>query len=66
MNILKGRLNRREMSRFVGVKSRDVDRGLANLANLGYIEYKKMKGGKFLFILYPEPVTVRGLELGNN
>ena len=64
MNILKGKLNKREMSRFVGVKSRDVDKSLANLSNQGYLKYKKIKGGRYQFILYPEPV--RELELGNN
>ena len=56
MNILKGKLGKRRMAKFAGVKCQDVDRSLANLASLGYIEYKKIKGGKYQFILYPEPV----------
>ena len=56
MNIMKGKLGKREMAKFAGVKCQDVDRSLANLASLGYLEYKKMKGGIYQFILYPEPV----------
>ena len=66
MNILSGKLGKREMSRFVGVKSCDVDEGLAKLVNLGYLKYRKIKGGKYKFTLYPLPVTVRKLELRNN
>ena len=63
MNILKGKLNRKDMSRFVGVKSREVDKSLTRLSNLGYIKYRKIKGGNYRFILYPEPVNE--LELKN-
>jgi len=63
MNILKGKLGKRKMAKFAGVKIKDVDRSLANLASLGYLEYKKLKGGKYQFILYPEPV--KELQLGN-
>ena len=55
MNILRGVLNRVEMARFVGVKSRKVDQSLSRLADLGYIEYRKIKGG-YKFTLYPSPV----------
>ncbi len=61
MNILSGKLNKREMSRFIG--SREVDKSLDRLSDLGYIKYRKIKGGKYQFILYPEPV--RELELNN-
>ena len=64
MNILKGKLGKREMAKFAGVKCRDVDKSLANLASLGYIEYKKIKGGEYTFILYPHPVRIR--ELNND
>ncbi|MBA7543149.1 hypothetical protein ES705_35476 [subsurface metagenome] len=63
MNILKGKLNKKEMARFAGVKIKDVDRSLANLANMGYLKFKKIKGGKYQFMLYPEPVRIRELEL---
>lgn len=56
MNILKGKLNKKEMAKFTGVKSRELDRSLAHLVSLGYLKYKKIKGGKYQFILYPEPV----------
>jgi len=61
MNILKGILNRKEMSRFAGVKPRELDKSLARLADQGYLKYGKIKGGKYQFILYPRPV--RELEL---
>jgi len=64
MNILKGKLNKREMSRFVGVKSCDVDKSLANLSNQGYLKYKKIKGGRYQFVLYPEPVKELTLSNG--
>jgi len=65
MNILKGKLNRKEMAKFAGVETlSDVDKSLANLASLGYLKYKKIKGGKYQFILYPEPV--RELTLSND
>ncbi|MBA7591858.1 hypothetical protein ES708_34027 [subsurface metagenome] len=44
------------MAKFAGVKVKDIDRSLVNLANLGYLEYRKVKGGEYQFILYPEPV----------
>ena len=55
MNILKGRLNKREMSRFIGVKPREVDKSLAKIAGMGYISYFKAKD-KYSFIVFPEPV----------
>ncbi len=63
MNILKGKLNKEEMARFTGVKPREVDKSLTYLSDLGYIKYRKVKGGKYQFILYPEPVRIRELEL---
>ncbi len=56
MNILRGKLGKRKMAKFTGVKCQDVDRSLANLASMGYLEYEKIKGGIYKFILYPEPV----------
>ena len=64
MNILKGKLNRKNMARLAGVKSRELDKSLTRLADQGYLKYKKIKGGIYQFILYPEPV--RELELRNN
>ena len=63
MNILKGRLNRKDMSRFVGVESKEIDKSLARLSDLGYIRYRKIKGGSYRFTLYPEPV--REIKLNN-
>ncbi|MBA7521981.1 hypothetical protein ES705_14093 [subsurface metagenome] len=55
MNILKGRLNKKEMARFVGVNSREVDKSLAIFKEKGYISYEKIRG-KYHFILFGEPV----------
>ncbi|MBA7586758.1 hypothetical protein ES695_21760 [Candidatus Atribacteria bacterium 1244-E10-H5-B2] len=66
MNILKGKLNKKEMARFAGVKIKDVDRSLANLANMGYLKFNKIKGGKYQFILYPEPVRIMELKLSSS
>ncbi|MBA7643745.1 hypothetical protein ES703_51478 [subsurface metagenome] len=63
MNILKGKLDRKEMARFVGVKPREVDLSLARLTNMGYLKFKKNKGGSYQFTLYPEPVRIKVLEL---
>ncbi len=62
MNILSGKLGKLKMAKFAGVKVKDVDRSLANLANMGYIKYRKSKGG-YRFTLYPEPV--REIKLNN-
>ncbi|MBA7491694.1 hypothetical protein ES702_02242 [subsurface metagenome] len=64
MNILRGELSRKEMARFAGVESRKVDKSLSRLSDMGYLKYKKIKGGKYKFTLYPEPV--KELELRNN
>ncbi len=64
MNVLKGKLNRKDMSRFVGVKSREVDKSLDRLSDMGYIKYEKSKGGNYRFILYPEPVNEIKLNNG--
>lgn len=55
MNILKGKLNKKEMARFTGVGLREVDVSLSRLSDMGYIEYRKIKGG-YKFTLYPSPV----------
>ena len=64
MNILKGKLNRKEMSKFIGVEARDLDRSLAHYADLGWLKYRKIKGGNYRFILYPEPVNEIKLNNG--
>lgn len=57
MNILKGKLNKRDMARFAGVETLSkIDESLARLADLGYLRYRKIKGGIYKFTLYPEPV----------
>jgi Fic family protein len=63
MNILSGKLDKRQMANFTGVKYRELDKSLARLADMGYLKYRKIKGKKYKFILYPEPV--RELELNN-
>ena len=63
MNILKGKLGKRKMAKFAGVKCQDVDKSLANLVSLGYLKYSKIKGGIYKFTLYPEPV--KEIELNN-
>jgi len=56
INILKGKLNKKQMARFAGVKDiREVDKTLAHLADLGYLRYKKIHGF-YDFRLYPEPI----------
>ena len=62
MNILKEKLNKKDMARFAGIATlTEVDQGLARLADQGYLKYEKIKGGIYQFILYPEPV--RELDL---
>lgn len=56
MNILKGKLGKRKMAKFAGVKCRDVDKSLANLADQGYLKYKKLKGGIYKFTLFSDPI----------
>ena len=64
MNILKGKLNRRDMAKFAGVETlSEVDKSLARLANMGYLKYRKIKGGIYKFTLYPEPI--KEIELNN-
>lgn len=64
MNILKGRLNKRDMARFAGVATiSKVDKSLVRLANMGYLRYRKTKGGIYKFTLYPEPI--KELTLSN-
>ena len=62
MNILQGKLNKKQMARFAGVEIKEVDKSLAHLADLGYLRWKKIKG-QYQFTLYPEPATIRELEL---
>ena len=64
MNILKGKLGKRKMAKFAGVKVKDVDRSLARLADQGYLEYRKVKGGEYQFVLYPLPVNEIKLNNG--
>ena len=56
MNVLRGRLGKRKMAKFAGVKCQDVDKSLARLANRGYISYEKIDD-KYHFIMFPEPVN---------
>lgn len=64
INILRGSLTKRDMARFAGVETLSkVDESLARLADMGYLRYKKVKGGIYRFTLYPEPV--KELQLGN-
>jgi len=63
MNVLRGKLNKKNMARFAGVKIKDIDESLADLANMGYLKYRKIKGGIYKFTLYPEPV--KEIELNN-
>ena len=64
MNILRGKLNKKDMARFAGISTlTEVDQGLARLADMGYLKYKKIKGGIYQFTLYPEPV--KELTLNN-
>jgi len=66
INILKGKLNKKDMARFVGVETLSkVDNSLNRLSDMGYLEYKKIKGGIYRFTLYPEPVKVKELEFNN-
>jgi Mn-dependent DtxR family transcriptional regulator len=64
MNVLKGKLGKRKMAKYAGVKCQDVDKSLARLSDLGYIKYRKIKGGNYRFILYPEPVNEIKLNNG--
>jgi predicted transcriptional regulator len=64
INILKGRLTKNEISRFVGVEEKDIEKSLDHLSNLGFLKYEKIRGGKYQFILYPEPV--REMELNSH
>lgn len=61
IHILKGKLNKKEMAKFTGVNPRELDITLERIADQGFIKYEKVKGGKYQFILYPEPV--RELEI---
>ncbi|MBA7537550.1 hypothetical protein ES705_29819 [subsurface metagenome] len=65
MNILKGKLNKREMFRYFGGAETlsKIDKSLTRLADQGYLRYSKIKGGKYQFILYPEPI--KEIELNN-
>lgn len=58
MNILKGKLNKREMFRcFGGAETLSkVDNSLARLVDQGYLRYKKLRGGIYKFTLYPKPI----------
>lgn len=64
MNILRGRLNKRDMARFAGIETLSkIDESLTRLADQGYLRYKKIKGGMYKFTLYPEPI--KELQLSN-
>ncbi|MBA7496382.1 hypothetical protein ES702_06990 [subsurface metagenome] len=58
MNILSGKLSKKDMARFAGVETlSEVDKSLARLADQGYLKYRKIKGGIYKFTLYPEPIN---------
>jgi len=64
MNILNGKLSKKDMARFAGVETlSEVDKSLARLADQGYLKYRKIKGGIYKFTLYPEPT--KEIELNN-
>lgn len=64
MNILSGKLGKRDMAKFAGVETlSEIDSSLARLANMGYLKYRKIKGGIYKFTLYPEPI--KEIELNN-
>jgi len=63
MNILKGKLDKKQMARFAGVETlSEIDKSLARLADQGYLKYRKIKGGIYKFTLYPEPVKEINLQ----
>lgn len=65
LNILKGKLNKKQMARFAGVETlSEVDKSLARLSDQGYLKYEKIRGGIYQFILYPEPVKELTLNSG--
>ena len=65
MNVLSGKLNKKNMARFAGVKKLSaVDKSLARLADMGYLKYEKTRGGMYKFILYPEPIKELTLSNG--
>ena len=61
MNVMRGKLGKRKMAKFAGVKCQDVDKSLADLASMGYLEYSKIKGGIYKFTLYPERIFYHNL-----
>ena len=73
MNIMKGKLNKKEMCRFLGLKSieskKEIDKTLDLWSNRGYISYEKI-GRKYSFILFGKPVTeakpIMEMTLGND
>jgi len=61
MNILKGKLNKKQMARFAGVEIGDVDKSLDHLVDMGFISWEKIRG-EYKFVLYSQPVTTRELR----
>lgn len=61
MNVLKGKLSKKNMSRFVGVKPRELDKSLARLNDMGHITYEKIRG-KYYFVVFGEPVKELNLN----
>jgi hypothetical protein len=64
MNILKGKLNKREMFRyFAGAETlSEIDKSLARLVDQGYLSYQKTHG-IYDFRLYSKPIEE--LEFNN-
>lgn len=65
MNILKGKLNKKQMTKFAGVEIQEVDKSLDHLADLGFLKCKKV-GKNYHFILYPEACARNGIKFTNN
>ena len=65
MNVLKGKLNKREMFRYFGGAETlsKIDESLARLADMGYLKTKKIRGGMYKFTLFSEPI--KEIELNN-
>jgi predicted transcriptional regulator len=64
MNVLSGKLNKKNMAKFAGVETLSaVDKSLARLADMGYLKYEKIRGGIYKFTLFPEPI--KEIELNN-
>jgi len=65
LNVLRGKLNKKNMAKFAGVETLSaVDKSLARLADMGYLRYSKIKGGMYKFTLFSDPIE-KELTLDN-